>query len=466
MKDSISNRLVFLAEQFNIFTVDEVDIFIGEAELDDVNISLINGRSGYILAIIKSTLINSEKNRYRTTIHISDNLFANMVNADPTENKEYLQWMLTIFRNMVKEPKTREKAIQFAEEDLKLANKYLNLFSKNKKKKRFKELCESGFGIPKTDPTNINQYSSLSQLFDAVDPFIEREPSTLERAIQRFVDCGQGKIGFRDRKWTVYIPLTKSANCVMEQFASWCTAQPNSGMFKTYTQNYKLPNGSKSNIYIIINNDLFNGKTDECYQIHFESKQIRGRTNGDNINIYEPVLSKSEGIKEYFKNELLNLSKLCKEKSSNIYMDYLVSFGFSEVRFEVIKDDVPIIKFINTDIPVLPDISRFKDLDELILVNTNLYEIDKSIGTLSNLVLLSVPNNKLKELPKEIGNLKKLEIINIMGNNITNIPDEIKFLDKSCGGNLYRISIDSNNIGRVTYNRLKELLPNTIIDCN
>ena len=59
--------------------------------------------------------------------------------------------------------------------------------------------------------------------------------------------------------------------------------------------------------------------------------------------------------------------------------------------------------------------------------------------------------------------LKKLEIINIKGNKIQAIPDEIRFLDKSNGGSLYRISINETDMSKENYSKLKQLLPTTII---
>ena len=463
--EKITKRLVYLADEFKIFEPSELEVFIEEAG-DGVDIEFVRAKMcDEVLAIKKTSLINSEKGRYKTTIHVSDLVFADMVDADPTEHKEHLQWMLTVFRNIIKDKKiSNDKARQFAEEDLKLANKYLKLFINNKKKKKFKDLCTHGFGIPKTDPSNINQYSSLSQLFDAVDPFIERTPSTLEKAMQQFADAGQAKMAFRDRKWTVFIPYTQDANCVMQNFAGWCTAQSSQSMFSHYTKTYKGPKGKDSTIYVIINNELFEGKTDECYQIHFETNQIKGRDNSyQNINIYEPVLSTSEGITEFFKEELSNLAKISKEQTRNVYIDYLIKFGFSEALFDMIDENVPVIKFENIEMPKLPDISKFKQIDELMLLEINLVNLHPSIGELNNLELISVPNNKIKELPKEIGNLKNLVFINITGNPIQVIPEEIRFLDKSNGGSLYGISVNETDMSKENYLKLKRLLPTTKI---
>jgi Leucine-rich repeat (LRR) protein len=116
---------------------------------------------------------------------------------------------------------------------------------------------------------------------------------------------------------------------------------------------------------------------------------------------------------------------------------------------------------MNREIPVLPDISKFKNLDQVIITNAQLKELHHSIGELDKLCLLVLTNNKLKTLPNEIGKLKNLEFLNIKGNKINTIPNDICKLDKSNGGSLYRIAVDREDIGDENYNKLKELLPTT-----
>ena len=121
-------------------------------------------------------------------------------------------------------------AIRFATEDLPLAKDYLLIFEANKRKQKFKNLCSGSYILRHiTDPTDINQYKSLGQLFDAIDPFIVRDSSEIERLLYKFVDSGQAEIGVRDRKFTVYIPLTRDASTVFDQFANWCTCKEGNG---------------------------------------------------------------------------------------------------------------------------------------------------------------------------------------------------------------------------------------------
>jgi hypothetical protein len=277
----------------------------------------------------------------------------------------------------------------------------------------------------------------------------------------KFADLGKAYIPIKDRKFTVYVPLTTEASVVFSKYANWCTAREGNGMFKNYTENYKRPNGELSKLYVIINNKFFSGESDEIFQIHFETNQLKDRKNGQNVSIFENVIAESEGVANFFKEELTILAKQKKTVKSNPYLDYLLKFGFAETLFELLEDNTPIIKFMDRDVPMLPNVSKFKHLDQIIITGAKLKEIHPSIGDLSNLCMLVLANNKLTSLPIEIGKLKKLEFLNIKGNSIETIPNEISNLDKTNGGSLYRIVVDKDAIGEKNYNKLKELLPTT-----
>jgi len=473
---NITDRLTFLAEQFDVFDIYQsktaVEEKIAELVKDGYTTSLIkshndsNDESSLVIAILSSKI--NEKNRVLKKVSISSTIFSNMIVADPTENKIYLQWMLTVFSRQLKDTRENsiEAAIRFVSEDLPQANVYLVLFEDNKRKKKFKELCLSNYSLKHVgDPTNINQYKSLSQLFDAVDPFIEREPSAVERTMNKFVALGQAIIPVSDRKFVLYIPKSTAANVVFEKFANWCTAKEGNGMFKSYTEGHKKPNGKNSDIYIIVDKKFFIGESEEMYQIHFETGQLKDRKNGQNVSIFESVLNESEGLSNYFYEELMGMAKAYnKGIESNKYLDYLIQFGFTESLFEMFDENVPILRFMKREIPKLPDLSRFKMLDQLIICDAKLVELHPSIGSLTKLEMLVLSDNKIKSLPKEIGALKNLNFLNLVGNPIKEFPSEIAYLDKSNGGSLYRLGVKQDEIGAENYRKLKRLLPQTQID--
>ena len=465
---NVNDRLSFLAENFDVFEcTDENQISekLQSLSEDGYTSTPVVTVFGDMIAI--SSYKTNEKERILKKVSICSKVFSEMIIADPTENKMYLQWMLNLFTRLIKDGKSLslESAIRFVDEDLPQANNYLTIFEDNKRKRKFKELCHGSYilkGI--TDPTDINQYKSLSQLFDAVDPFIEKDASAIERTLLKFVENGQAEIPVHDRKYMLYIPKTTDASVVFEKHTNWCTARAGNGMFKNYTENYSKPNGQNSNIYIIINNKFFSGESDEIYQIHFESNQLKDRKNGQNVSIFENVLSESEGITNYFYEKLMAMAKAHKKgMENNKYLDYLIQFGFAESLFELLDEETPAIKFMNRDIPRLPDISRFKNFDQIVITDAKMVELHESVGNLTNLEMLVLTNNKIKTLPKEIGLLKKLEFINLSGNPIKDFPETIAYLDKSNGGSLLRIAMNIEEIGEKNYKKLKQLLPTTVL---
>jgi hypothetical protein len=473
MKDSkLTDRLSYLAEKFDIFdssSTESISEKLSQLSEDGYTSDIIKTSNNTVLALVSSKLKNSEKKYLLTKISVCSDVFAAMIVADPSENKMYLQWMLNVFTrflnhgNVFKDKESYENAIRFVDEDLPQAQLYLQLFEENKRKRKFLDLCKSSYSlIHVSDPTNINQYKSLAQLFDAIDPFIEREPSAVERTLKKFVDSGQALIPVKDRRFTLYIPKTTAASVVFSSFANWCTAREGNGMFNSYTTNHKKPSGQNSDIYIIIDNKFFTGESQNLFQIHFETGQIKDKSNGQNVSIFEEVLSQSEGVSNFFYEELMNMAKGFKKGvENNKYLDYLIQFGFAESLFELIDVNTPTMKFMTREIPRLPDISRFKNLDQLIICDAKMVEVHPSIGDLNKLELLVLTNNQIKTLPKEIGNLQKLNFLNLYGNPINSIPEEIAKLDKSNGGSLYRLAAKVDDIGEENFKRLKELLPTT-----
>jgi hypothetical protein len=470
---SITDRLTFLAEQFDIFECSSdnigpspVDAKIQELHNDGYESSLVTTRDKKVIAILSTK--ENKKNRFFKKVSVCSEVFSDMVIADPTDNKIYLQWMLTVFSKLLKDggETNTSAAIRFVNEDLPQANAYLMLFEDNKRKKKFRDLCLASYSLKHVnDPTNINQYKSLSQLFDAVDPFIERQPSAVERTMEKFVESGQALIPVKDRKFTLFIPKTTAANVVFDKFANWCTAKEGNGMFKSYTTGHKKPNGENSDIYIIINNKFFSGESEDLYQIHFETNQLKDRKNSSNVSIFETVLMESEGLTNFFYEELITMAKGFKKGiENNKYLDFLIQFGFTESLFEMFSIDSPSIKIMKREVPKLPDMSKFTELDQLIITDAKLVELHPSVGNLSKLQMLVLTNNRIKSLPAEIGQLKELTFLNITGNPIKDIPSEIRYLDKSNGGSLFRVAVKEEDIGAENYQKLKSLLPQTLIN--
>jgi hypothetical protein len=419
--------------------------------------------------IIAFKILDLSEKKPKITIRICSDIFGDMIAADPTDQKIYLQWMLNVLTDLIKNG-NYNYAKNFATEDLGRANEYLTLFDANKRKKKFVEFCGKTHGLKHIDkPSDINQFKDLSQLFDAVDPFIERTASDLEQTFDRFVKMGDGEIPFRDRKWLVFIPRTRDAACAVNTLGvSWCTAdRNNSNYFEQYTwsnSHHRLPNGKKSTIYIVINTDVFTGESKECYQLHFESGQLHDRSNS-RVDFYDKVIKTSRGIDEYFKEELMSNANLHKkgEQSNNKYINYLLDFGHTDCLFDVRANNALVIEEMKRKVLRLPDMSRFTKLESLTILKTGLVEINESIGYLTNLEILSVPHNSLTALPKEIGKLRNLTYLNLVENPIVSLPEELGQLDPSKGGNLTMVSLRKTDISKDILEKFKRLLPNVSI---
>jgi len=469
-------RIAFLAKKFNIFTEEDFTLMTSGAMNNKyiaISTPSANGlpEKTHENVIALYTVQIDEKGLpvYRgnrcviNRIGVSEKVFIEMVEADPTHNKIHVQWMLNVFNRYVRDGDVPH-AIRFATEDLGQANQYLTLFEENKYKKVFKKLCKSNFAVNRIqDPSDINQYKNLSQLFDAVDPYIEKDMSTLELEMKRFVSIGEAAIPFHDRHFTVFTPKSLDSSKIFNAFASWRTTSSGS-YFESYRKQ-ETPFGGGSELYIIVNNNFFHGEghpeyEDGLWQFHFESNQTMHKGNGTEQDITGRILDKSEGIKEYFYDLLIKFARASKNVSTdNKYVKHLINFGFGDILFEVIDPEVSTINLSNEKIAKLPDISNFKNLTSLYLKDVGLTEWHESIGDLKELCLLAVPHNKLKEIPRSICFSKKLIMLNLVGNAIESVPDEISNLDISNGGSLSRLSVSKGLVSEGTIKKIKKLLP-------
>ena len=161
MKNKLTDRLVFLAEMFDIFptTETEIEYKMDELRKDGYEVTAIS-YDDVIIALV--SIKTNQKNRMIKKVSVSSDVFSEMISVDPTSNKMFVQWMLNLFSRFIKDDKTKIQGIRLVGEDLPQAEQYLLLFEDNKRKKRFKDLCEGSYllkGV--SDPTDINQYKSL-----------------------------------------------------------------------------------------------------------------------------------------------------------------------------------------------------------------------------------------------------------------------------------------------------------------
>lgn len=467
-KYDLTNKISYLSELFDVFEKDidgTINSKLNGLKEDGYTSKLIKGTNDEILAI-KSFKINAKKKK-TINISVSSDVLTSIIVSDPTENKRYVQWILNIFTLKIKDDELAEeqKGIRLIEEDLFQAKEYIILFESNKRKDKFKKLCHSNTNFKDiSDVTNINQYKSLSMLFDAVYPFVERDVSLMERKLLKYLELGEALIPVSDRNYMVYVPLTLDASTVFNDFSVWCTSKFENGNFISYTRNNRLPDGNISNLYIIINKDFFEDDNLDIYQIHFETNQLMNKKNSNDIKGINHILSRSQPLFDFFKALLIKNAKLTNNDfTQNKYYLNGIKLNLIDNVFDVVNEKAEIIKIMEIPIGVVPKFNDFKNVCHLIITDTGLSELDESIGDLSELKLLALTNNKLKTLPISIGKLSKLVFLNLNGNKMIDFPNEISKLDIKNGGSLIRVGIKKSEIGEKNYNKLKKLLPSAVL---
>jgi hypothetical protein len=457
---NIENRLTYLAEKFDVFDVseglDEIKENYESSGYEDI-VEITDPITNNIIALISDKPKSDGHWRMVRRCSIELTVLSGMISADPTNNKSYLQWLLSVYSSLLKTDKIDE-AIRFACEDLPVAKQYLELFEQHKRKDKFIKLCSKNYNLSEiNDHSNINQYKSLSKLYDAVDPFIEKDYSGLKGNIMRYVNINEAEIAYKSRHFMVYIPKTRNAMIIFDSFTSWCTAKPENGMFKHYKSTNLKPNGKESTLYVVIPTSFFEGTTDDLYHLHFDTNQFHNRSNSDVDPI--PIMSCDPKIISYFANEIRNtmLSGALTNSIKTKYLTQASKFGVNYLIFDVLGDEIDNIRLINKTLNALPDsVGRFKNLVNLALVNNSIYTIDRNVGSLNNLKVLSLNKNPIAILPEEIGNMTRLEYLSIRDTNIVDLPDSITKLDLSNGGSLRYISISD----RTLIDKIKNKLPN------
>jgi hypothetical protein len=168
--------------------------------------------------------------------------------------------------------------------------------------KKFEKISTN---LPKTD---INQYSTLSELIDAIE--------TYENRVRRNVNKVQGgNVVYNDERFFVVNPLTHQASCYYGKGTKWCTTTASSTHFNRYNDDGKL-------FYII---DKTKPTSDTEYKVallkKFDGETIFYDANDEVIkggwimgsDILNKILS---NISRYLKEEFAEQVKIFSDKES------------------------------------------------------------------------------------------------------------------------------------------------------
>lgn len=472
MKSPIK-RIEFLAKKFDVFTDDELGEmnFYSPEEFNEGDVNLVSGVDDSNNCI-PYAVYNWDPKKYKKfgvlivgKVRVYENVFINIVQSDPTQHKEYVQWMLTTFVRLIKNGDS-DSAKRFVNEDLGVASNYLEIFHAERHKPKFKELCSNNLAFKDVKtPSDINQYRDLSQLFDAVDPYIVKNSSKLEKDIRVFTKLGHGKIEYEDRKVIVFTPKTIKGSRLFAKFTRWCTT----GRVETFNSyvKKKTSKGYDSKLYIIIPKTyLLNNseKTDDLYQLHFETGQFMDKSDRSLPNLAF-LIKDNNGLRNYFYDLLVSFAiSAYNDSKVDKYIKGLEKFGFYETQIDILPDYIEDFRCYNKRLTSIDNIVKFKRITTIFIRKCGLKSLPQNIGMLQHLGVLSIPDNEITEIPNSIGKLRNLTIINISGNNLIDIPESISELDSSNGGSLEYFSYSKNSISDKLLLKIKRLLPNAVIN--
>jgi hypothetical protein len=260
---------------------------------------------------------------------------------------------------------------------------------------------------------------------------------------------------FRGPSWTVVkiegtSDLQKDAACFYggsheseKGESRWCTSSPGAEWWKRYL--------SKGPLYVILPNESsdlgqVSGLPVERYQFHFPDQQFMDRHDHQQ-NLVELLNGKLKELKDYFKPEFAKGLFAKGEKKVNIQIPegaagkFIALYGAEEI-FDNLPDDIVSMiienKKTNATIKIPPSISRFQNLETLMLDNV-IDILPDEVSNCKSLNFLSLPNNKaLKSLPDSIGTMDNLSFVNISGCDPSlRIPESIADKFDDIGNGLY-----------------------------
>ena len=516
------DRVTFLRNQ-NVIDQETLDQAVeGENEREDerpegggrprrIRVEPIENHEGIDIAYIVT------KRNGKQSIKLTESIFQDIVDADPSSNKQYVQWMIQVFLNHIKDEDI-DQAVRFLAEDLPEANEFLGVFDKVKNKKVFKRSAPNRPNAPQ-NVTDINQYNDLAHLYSVVSPFVGTEDdedddgeSKLWKKLKKYIDLGEAKLAYRDGDVLVYTPLTIDSSCdPLGPLASWCTRREGNSYFDSYRRNNPKPDGSLSDYYVVMPKKLFDGDDEGGVfplQIHFESNQLHDKNNSsiERSGKLDEILSRFSGLRDFFKRELGALVEMDVTRGTGLmdspYIKYLNKFGgkaedhisgeayeqgVANIKKLAGEQNVPLqqnkylkwlmentegvevtdfldpettdrLDFSGMNIGTIPDLSKFKNLDAILAEGSSVNEMPpiSKLPLDAPLTMMSFQNNNIKEAPLEgYEKLPNLFSINVKGNPINKVNVGVieKLLDLD---DFIRFGIDDNAIENLSPENKKQ----------
>jgi len=254
----------------------------------------------------------------KMSVKFTEEIFNDIVNADPSRGKKYVQWIIGIAMSHLN-PEDDIFFIRFLTEDLDTVKDNLTLFDKIKDNGTFKRRMQD-YSVEeiRENPSHILKYD-LENLYKVVSIFQNTEGvyGNMKQKMDSHVTLGSAKYIYEDDDVLVYEPLTRESSCdpFQRPISNVCVSRPENSYFKSYSVNNKQPGGDPSRYYYIVPKALQFGEEattfgekdyTEYYPLlfHFESNQLHDRSNAP-LKGYENI-SGNRGSSNYSVSDLLN----------------------------------------------------------------------------------------------------------------------------------------------------------------
>lgn len=410
------------------------------------------------------------------SVHIdSESLFNFFIESDPTKNKEYVSWLISLYKNILKkyvqyksekQDTTINPAISEALQEWKTF--FEDVHSKvNYSLIKFTQFKQSNIlDVVNRDIRSFRDYNSFVSFihsFKATDENSEdiltlRELNCLRNYKNNILDSGKAELVFENNDYLIIITHDKQSNIIFGEKSTWCTSWTSANNY--FDRYHKL-----GELFVLIRKQKLLNKQDRL-QFHFEESMYMDLDDRP-INI-ATFFEKNLEIKLFFKQYIVNkvLPKR-KNKDINSTINYLKTFGFEGEIFDIlIESKTEVLDLTGWDIKSdnLERICEMAYLKEINLTNCKLDHLPEAIGELKELRKFKCRNNpKLKTLPESFNKLEKLEIIDLFNCDIRNFPA----IDTNC--EIKELILDGNvNLKTLpkNLNKLPELKRLTASGCN
>lgn len=368
-----------------------------------------------------------------------DDMFDFFVFCDPSPNKEYVNWFLNLYRNLIKEKLNDRK-----DQQLDLNNKHAvffeDIFSKASESLEVFSLLKKT-NILSVEFRDVNKFKELNDFINFVKPYIAKNDDDADihtlsfkelQYIQNFTEKnnkpGQAELVFENSEWVIVVTHDREANVEFGRYTTWCTAGTRYGtsMFESYH--------GRGSLFVLIkkgfgSKKLIDKHANTRLQFHFEDNMYMDALDKSiDINNF---LFENKDIKKYFRTYITKFAIPKRLQKGNTkqkdILQYLLNLGFGDEIIKILTDSKPLeVDFSGYKIEdeYLRDIGNITSIESLNLSECSISELPESISNLTNLRKLKIRNNKeLSVIPDWINKLTSLELLDSAGCNIKKIGD-------------------------------------------